>query len=473
MDRGVQRMREQEQGVRLSFELASAVRDQYAHQAHTIIIGDESHIGFYAEAARRVRVLTAQLRERAPGVDERAWVDEIERASRELDGIFRDNIVPAVIAGNVTDVREAHARAQLVVTRIQDRVEMLVHRFEAEMDALQREVEAIQRATFRWLAALLVGAPILAAVVTYTVGRSIARPLAQLREGAARLAAGDLDARIEIDSPDEFGDLARQWNGMTASLREHQEKLVETEKLAGIGRLAAGVAHEINNPLGVILGYAKLLRSRVDSAAQEDLRVIEDETLRCKEIVEGLLDLSRPLHATREPVELREVCDEVVARLRDARLLDGVEVRVEGSGTVLGHPSKVRQILSNLVRNAAEAAGPGGTVEVAVREDAGAISVDVRDDGPGIDATVRARLFEPFFTTKPQGTGLGLAVSRALARAHGGEVEASSSPGEGARFTFRLPQGGEGRPAAPSLSQAGEEEPTTASLPHGGEGRPA
>jgi signal transduction histidine kinase len=445
MDRGIQRMREHEQGVRLSLELASAVRDQYAHQAHTIIIGDRSHIGLYAGAAQKVRALTPQVRERAPGVDERAWVDEIERASRELDSIFRDNIVPAVVAGNVADVREAHARAQLVVTRIQDRVEMLVHRFEGEMDALQRDVEAIQHATFRWLVALLVGAPILAGVVTYTVGRSIARPLARLQEGAARLAAGDLDARIAIDSPDEFGDLARQWNGMTSALKDHQQKLVETEKLAGIGRLAAGVAHEINNPLGVILGYAKLLRKRVDGAAQEDLRVIEEETLRCKEIVEGLLDLSRPLQAARERVDLRDVCDEVVARLGEARLLEGVEVRVEGAGTVEGHPSKVRQIVGNLVRNAAEAAGPGGTVDVAIREEGSGVAVEVTDDGPGIDANTRGRLFEPFFTTKPQGTGLGLAVSRALARAHGGEVEAASSSGEGARFTFRVPRGGEER----------------------------
>jgi signal transduction histidine kinase len=280
--------------------------------------------------------------------------------------------------------------------------------------------------------------------VTFTVGRSIARPLARLREGAARLAAGDLDARIAIDSPDEFGDLARQWNGMTASLKEHQEKLVETEKLAGIGRLAAGVAHEINNPLGVILGYAKLLRRRVDGAAQDDLRVIEEETLRCKEIVEGLLDLSRPLQA---------------ARLGEARLLDGVGVRVDGAGVAEGHPSKVRLIVSNLVRNAAEATGPGGTVAVSVRESGADVGVEVADDGPGIEPGARSRLFEPFFTTKAQGTGLGLAVSRALARAHGGEVEAASTPGEGARFTFRLPRyravaspGGPASPAEPSTA---------------------
>jgi signal transduction histidine kinase len=446
LDRGVQRMREHEQGVRLSLELASAVRDQYAHQAHTIIIGDRSHIGFYADAAQKVRALTAQVRDRAPGVDERAWVDEIERASRELDSIFRDNIVPAVVSGDVADVRDAHARAQLVVTRIQDRVDMLVRRFEDEMDDLQRDVDSVQRLTFRWIAALLVGAPLLAGVVTFTIGRSIARPLGQLREGAARLASGDLDARIAIDSPDEFGDLARQWNGMTAALRDHQEKLVETEKLAGIGRLAAGVAHEINNPLGVILGYAKLLRKRVDGAAQEDLRVIEEETLRCKEIVEGLLDLSRPIQAARERVDLREVCDEVVARLGEARLLDGVRVGVDGAGAIEGHPSKIRQIVGNLVRNAAEAAGPGGAVNVTVHDDGDAVSVSVADDGPGIDPAVRPRLFEPFFTTKAQGTGLGLAVSRALARAHGGEVEASSVPDSGARFTLRLPHAPEERP---------------------------
>jgi signal transduction histidine kinase len=443
--RGLESMRAEEEGMRLSLELTSAVRDQYAHQAHTIIIGDESHLGFYDAAAGRVRALTAQLRERAPDAEARGWVDEIEGASRELDDIFRGSIVPAVVRDERAGVQAEHARAQLVVTRIQDLADQLVDRFERRIDAFQGEARAVESRTLFWMVALLVGAPLLAAAVTITVGRSIAGPLDRLRAGAARLAAGDLDARIEVDTPDEFGDLARQWNAMTAALAEHQRKLVASEKLAGIGRLAAGVAHEINNPLGVILGYVRLLRKRAQGELDADLRVVEEEALRCQEIVEGLLDLSRPIAAARERVDLRELCDEVVERLDDARLLAGVAVTVDGAAVAEAHPRKIRQVLANLVRNAAEAAGEGGAVAVRLRERDGQALVEVDDSGAGVSAAARAQLFEPFFTTKEKGTGLGLAVSRAIARAHGGDVEAGDAPGGGARFTLALPRRAEGR----------------------------
>jgi signal transduction histidine kinase len=437
--RGLAEMKGREEGVRLSLELASAVRDQYAHQAHTIIIGDASHLGFYSEARGTVLRLTRALRQAANDPEERALVDSIEAESVRLDGIFRDRIVPAVLRGEEGSVRSEHDRAQLVVTRIQDLTRELVERFESSIRAFRKDAERVQQRTLVFLVALLVAAPVVAVLVSIAIGRSVAAPVAQLQAGAARIAAGDLDTRIEVRGAPELEALARQWNGMTAALREHQGRLVESEKLAGIGRLAAGVAHEINNPLGVILGYAKLLRRSAAPDAAEDLRVIEEETLRAKEIVEGLLDLSRPLPAGAEPVDLRALADDVVARLREARLLEEVEVSVEGAASAPGHPEKIRQVLVNLLRNAAEAAGAGGRVAVSVGQRDGTAEVAVEDSGRGIDPAVRARLFEPFFTTKPRGTGLGLAVSRAIARAHGGDLAADGAAAGGARFALRLP----------------------------------
>jgi two-component system, NtrC family, sensor kinase len=441
------RMLDGEEGVRLALELASAVRDQYAHQAHTIIIGDESHLGFYAQAEQRVLRLTTRLKSRARSEDEGAAVDDIAKASGELDGIFRRSIVPAVVRGDAPFVRAEHARAQLVVTRIQDRAEELVSAFETDIAAERAEMDAVERRTYRWIVALLVGAPLLAAAVSLAIGRSIARPLAELQAGTARLAAGDLEAQLALDRRDEFGALARQFNAMTAALKEHQAQLVQSEKLAGVGRLAAGVAHEINNPLAVILGYAHLLQKHAEGPLRDDLGIIEQETLRAKEIVDGLLDLSRPLQVAREPVDLRAAAEEVVERLREAAVLDGVEVSIAGAATVEGHPSKLRQVLSNLVRNAAEAAGPGGAVAVSLEELDGQAAVAVRDSGPGLDAAALSRLFEPFFTTKDRGTGLGLAISRAIARAHGGDIEAGNAPGGGADFRLLLPRRPEGAAA--------------------------
>ena len=436
----VARMKVADEDVRVALQLSSAVRDQYAHQAHTIIIGDESHLGFYSDAQRRVLELTRQLRQSSRSPEALASVDAIERASDELDGIFRQGIVPAVVRGDRPFVQEEHARAQLVVTRIQDLAEALVARSEGSIAAARAEVEAVERRTKGWIVALLLGAPLVAGAVSLYIGRSIARPIARLQEGAARLAAGRLDTHIDVDTPDEFGALARQFNAMTASLTEHQDRLVQSEKLAGIGRLAAGVAHEINNPLAVILGYARLLRKKAQGPLKDELKIIEDEAIRARDIVEGLLDLSRPLPAGLSRVDLRELCDEVVARHREAAGLEAAAIHVEGGGTAPGVPAKLRQVLANLVRNAAEAAGPGGRVVVRVVEDPSQARVEVEDTGPGIDEAAAARLFEPFFTTKDRGTGLGLAVSRAIARAHGGDVTGGSRPEGGALFTIRLPR---------------------------------
>ncbi len=436
---GLHATKERADSVRVALELASAVRDQYAHQAHTIIIGDESHLGFYDAAEQRVLELLPQVRGRATTPEERGWIDDIAEATRKLDHAFRDRIVPAVLRGQHADVKQEHDRAQQLVTLIQDRVDLLVDRFEASIRGFEGHVSAVEHQALRWVVVLHVAAVILAVVMGLVVLRSVARPIARLHDGAARLAEGDLHAHIAVDSPDEFGALARQFNTMTRSLREHQEKLVHSEKLAGIGRLAAGVAHEINNPLGVILGYTKLLRKRADPAVADDLRIIEEETLRCREIVEGMLDLSRPLPAHPQPVDLRELTDEVLARLREAKLLDDVTVAVEGSAAAEGHPQKLRQVLFNLVRNAAEAAGAGGRVDVRLGGSCDSVEVSVSDTGPGVSQEAAVRLFEPFFTTKDHGTGLGLAVSQAIARAHGGTIEAGAAPAGGACFTLRLP----------------------------------
>jgi two-component system NtrC family sensor kinase len=437
---GLTEIKERENGVRLALTLASAVRDQYAHQAHTIILGNDSHLPFYSEAERRVVELTAAVKQRVREPDELAWVAEIEKATVELDRIFRQRIVPAVLRRQATDVMEEHGQAQVQVTQIQGLTDRLVDRFETSIGDIENQVREVRQAAFRWTILFLAGAPLLAGGIGLSIYRSVARPVARMRDGAARLAAGDLEARIDIDSPDEFGDLARQFNAMAGSIKDQQERLVQSEKLAGIGRLAAGVAHEINNPLAVILGYANLLQRAAQGQVAEDLRIIEVESLRAQEIVEGLLDLSRPMATAPEPVDLRELCDEATARLSETGRLAGALVEVGGVGTVAGHPQKLRQVMLNLIKNGAEAAGPGGRVQVGITPGlAGEVEIVVSDSGPGLPPEATHKLFEPFFTTKPTGTGLGLAVSLGIVQAHGGSLQADSPASGGARFTIRLP----------------------------------
>jgi signal transduction histidine kinase len=396
-------------------------------------------MGHYEGAREHVHELTRDLRAHYRGEEESQWMTEIEKAGESLDSLFRESIVPAVLRRDVAIIQSEHDRAQELVSLIQDRANRITEKSEASIRASRAEVLAAEESIHRWVMVLLIGAPILAIAIVLSVGRSIAGPLGRLRAGAMRLASGDLDTRIDVGTDDEFGALARQFNSMTVALKENQERLVQSEKLAGIGRLAAGVAHEINNPLAVILGYARLLGKNARGPLADDVRIIEEEAIRARDIVEGLLDLSRPLSQAREALNLREICEEVVGRLRDAGGLGGVEVVVEGDAIGQGHPLKIRQVLTNLIRNAAEAAGSKGRVTIRVRDDIQGARVDVEDDGPGLAEQAASRLFEPFFTTKDKGTGLGLAVSRAIARAHGGDITLSPSPGQGAIFTLTLP----------------------------------
>lgn len=434
------RIKHHEAGAQTALELANAVRDQYVLQAQTILVHVSGDLTGYEEARKRVLTLVAQARNHTPGPHERQLLDDIELVGAELDRLFRTKILPGLPSGNLEALRQHHARARDLLSFVQEQADRLASRLRASIGSLEQHTATVQHAAFRWMVFFLAASTLFAAAVGIYIGRSVARPVALLEKGAAALARGDLSTRIHLDATDEFGRLAAQFNMMTVALSSHQQKLVQSERLAGIGRLAAGVAHEINNPLGVILGYVRVMRKRADLPLDQDLRVIEEEAVRCQEIVEGLLDLSRPQSVSADPVDLRQVCDEAVSRLNEAFQLAEVAVHVDGSGRVAGHRQRLWQVILNLIKNAVEAAGESGRVDIGIAPVApGHVAVRVKDSGPGISPEVRERLFEPFFTTKPTGTGLGLAVSRAIAEAHGGEIIATSSPAGGAVFELRLP----------------------------------
>ncbi len=430
------------QGLRLALELESAVRDQYAHLAHTIIIGDDSHVGYYTAARDRARALAEQMERYALRADERSWVSQIQSSLADLDATFRAGVLPGVIADQPERVRAEHGKALAIVGRAQANANLLANRFSESVEAMQTLVSAVGRRTLLWGLLFLVFAPAVAAAAAVFMSRSIALPLGRLRDGARRLEAGDLDARIALSGPEEFVALGAQLNAMAKALKDQHQRSLQAEKLASVGRLAAGVAHEINNPLAVILGYARLLKRDAVAAAREDLSAIEAEALRCKEIVDGLLDLARPLMPEKDRVDLRALSDEVAARWAATDAAKSVSIRVSGEAFALGDLKRVRQVVVNLVKNAAEAAGPQGSVEVNLSACGSEVELCVRDDGPGFVPSQQERAFEPFFTTKPEGMGLGLAVSRAIARAHGGDLTLGSAA-KGGEVVLRLPRAGE------------------------------
>jgi signal transduction histidine kinase len=274
--------------------------------------------------------------------------------------------------------------------------------------------------------------------------RRVVGPLTQLAQAARRVGEGQLDGPPVPVPPggDEIADVIERFNQMTKSLSEQREHLVQQEKLATIGRLAAGVAHEVGNPLAAILGYADILRQTAAPGDKDMLERIGKETERIRVIIRDLLDYSRPVTGAVEPVLLRRTVEAAVSLLRpQARFREvTVDDRVPETLTVRANDSKLLQILINLFLNAADAMGARGQITVEAEDLVGRVEIRVRDQGPGVPREDRLRIFDPFFTTKDpgQGTGLGLAVSRSIAQAWGGDLRLAESEA-GALFVISLP----------------------------------
>jgi two-component system NtrC family sensor kinase len=279
--------------------------------------------------------------------------------------------------------------------------------------------------------------------------RLVIRPVRALAEATRRVAAGDLSTRIPVEATHELGDLARSFNTMTERVADAQRQLAQADKLASVGRLAAGVAHEINNPMTGILTYASHLarRAQGDEETRADLEVIVREAKRCRSIVKELLDFARPTPPERRPTDVNEVVRRSVAVVMSQLELNRVALELdlaESLEPTPADPNQLQQVVINLLLNAADAIGTnGGSIRVFTRRTASprtAVEIAVEDNGCGIRAEDMPRLFEPFFTTKiRRGTGLGLAVTWGIVEAHGGAIDVRSEEGQGTRFTVRLP----------------------------------
>ena len=227
-----------------------------------------------------------------------------------------------------------------------------------------------------------------------------------------------------------------------------QKQMAQADKLASIGELSSGIAHEINNPLGIILGYTQLLLRGEDpqSARSEDLKTIEKHVQSCKAIVEDLLNFARTSRSRKERLNIHPIIEDVIGFVRHHSNLENIQIETRLSPNVppvLIDEKKIKQVLINLLMNAIHAVTPTGTISIATgfKEKTGRIIVEVTDNGHGIAKENLSRIFDPFFTTKPtgEGTGLGLSVSYGIVKGHGGNITVKSVPGQGATFMLTLP----------------------------------
>ncbi|MCB9556617.1 MAG: HAMP domain-containing protein [Deltaproteobacteria bacterium] len=418
------------------------IREQYIHQAHSIIEGDLSHLDHYRRAVETTKKAIAQLHDLARRPEDRREATKLAKLARLNDQQFSQRVVPAIRKHDRAATTRLHREIVPTLQRVTRVNAELSRILNGRAASAQARAKAL-RARTRTVALLCFSlALVIATLVVVLLSRRISKRISTLRVGAQQLSRGDLHARISIEGNDEYSELATTFNQMATDLDEHQQRLLTSQRLASIGQVAAGVAHEINNPLGVILGYVRILSRDASEKQQQTIDVIADETRLCQRIVEDLLDPARPQHLRCAQIDLSEIAREAIRRLREAGRLEDVTVNLPAETVQVAawaDEERLMQVVTNLITNAVEAAGNEGSVEVATKTTADKAALLIADSGPGFAAETVRRAFEPFFTTKPSGVGLGLAISQAIIDAHGGRITIERAPAGGALVSIMLP----------------------------------
>jgi two-component system, NtrC family, sensor kinase len=355
---------------------------------------------------------------------------------------------------------------------------------------------------YQGAARVLIPTSIVGLVLVFGLGYSfyawVFFPIRDLALGVNRVAGGDFDHRIELHSGDEMADLGAAFNDMMERLQglygdmarqinERSRQLVRSERLASVGFLAAGVAHEINNPLASIAFCSEALEARLAALLRQAqgrgddaevfaryLKMIQEEAFRCKNITERLLAFSRSSERRREEIDLRELVQSVLDVTQHLQNHRGKHIDFEvladrapgGRITAWVNGEEIKSVVLNLVVNGLDSMDEGGRLTIRLTQKAGMAELEFRDSGCGMTQEVLENIFEPFFTRSRtgKGTGLGLTISHRIISQHGGEIEATSpGPNKGSIFTVRLPvqpaeppvlpgPGAEGDPRRPGLA---------------------
>jgi signal transduction histidine kinase len=286
---------------------------------------------------------------------------------------------------------------------------------------------------------------LLVAAVGSIIAGNITAPVKQLVKVTEQIADGDLTAEAEVKTRDEIGALAESFNQMTRELKVSRDKLVQSEKLAAVGHLAAGIAHEIRNPLTSIKMIVQLLKRRLkdDESSRESVQVVLGEIDRLEIIINGLLDFARPMELALEPADVAHVINDILgimeADLRH-RKIELVRSMDEKLPQVMLDENRMKQVFMNVILNSIQAMPGGGSLTFKCHYDKESrlVQVEISDTGTGMSQEVLANAFEPFFSTKPDGTGLGLSNVRKIIELHGGNIQIESAEGQGTKAIIAL-----------------------------------
>ena len=336
---------------------------------------------------------------------------------------------------------------------------------------LKQPFTDILRNTFLIFLGISIGTIFIIAFVAVSLTKRISKPLRQLEAVAKNIENGDYRSDFSIKAPREIENLALSLNQMAKELESEKlelknwtdtlekkvqertdeltkihDQLFRSEKLASIGKLAAGVAHEINNPLTGVLTNASLLLEDLDDndPRREDVQVIVNETIRCREIVKRLLDFARQTKPQKKVSNINQIIENIILLVRNQSSFRNIIIKKnlhDNIPEILVDMDQIQQVFINLVLNASEAMTNGGqlTIETGLSSNEDYIEVKFIDTGCGISDADKVKIFDPFFTTKGHGTGLGLSISYGIIERHGGKIILDSKPGSGTTFTIFLP----------------------------------
>jgi signal transduction histidine kinase len=442
----------------LSVSEARATQGAFATMVERTLEGGETSAAEgWLEVARRVRPfalrraldaatlaehLTRRRAEQKPLSALRAELEAVLVAYELAEDDF-DSLAAAVAS------RDRASRAAALASLRQREREAEIHIAQAWTLISERIASTSKRArdaeqrAFGLLLGLGIVSLVVGVAITLWAQRALI-PLTRLSARVAAVASGDLAARPLTPSDDEIGRVASEFERMVAALRERDDKLRKTERLAAAGRMAAHVTHEVRNPLNSIRLNAELLEEDLAGGQDEPrklLRSIVREVDRLTDLTEQYLRLVRLPDPKQEPVDLHALIGSVLAfvapELQRARVQTVSELKATRPFT--GDEGQLRQALLNLCRNAREAMPQGGTLRVRTSDANGGLLVEVEDEGQGIAPSEREKIFDLFYTTKEHGTGLGLPLTRQIAEAHGGSIACGAGDNGGTRFALWLP----------------------------------